>query len=228
MHKPFKSVRDMVRTCPLPLIDIADPMRSFANEFLPYETGIEIECDIPFNPNGPTSRAMSIDMYRTGVLHFEVEGNTEIKFRIPSGIKGMCNLYNALEVVKAYCKLNMKSGIHYHIDMRKCINWDNIRNVSSIESKLWILKALDRWGYKGTYNHKNVAYGKTASWVNLRPTLRTMEFRVGEMSFDYQVIIKRIINCQNIVRRFSEESLRDENSSQKRESYPKIVGYIHL
>lgn len=207
MHKPYKMIKDAVRTYPLSLATLKDEkLIKFANDIVPYETGIEIECDL--------GSVINLEIAAIPGIVSSDCSDTELRIRIKSGIEGMIALYNALEYIKEHTVPNFKSGIHYHIDCRDMSlrGRGNSGMGSSVcdyiidDHQAWILNALEHWGYKGLYNRREVSISKTM--VKLHKEYDTMEFRIGEMSFDYSLIIKRIINCQNIVRVIKRSMLR--------------------
>ncbi len=201
-----QKLKEIVKTSPLALLGLRNnEMIAYANNLLPYSTGFEIECinvDSIFNTQAfldiPDIMAVNCD---TG----------EKRFRIPNGIKGMICLYNICEQLKISCQLNEGSGIHYHVDMSDCYS-TYFRNTNSgtakqffNQNKEWLLTALDTWGYieafhklnpdEKPYNSREV--GWSHNWIRFND-IGTMEIRIGEMSFDYEVLIKRIIHANQL------------------------------
>lgn len=187
----YGTLREMIYKSPLALHSLTDKkLIAIAEAYLPYSTGIEVECcwncDL-------TEQLQPLNI---PYLMYYYHDSMEKRFRIPPGIKGMICLYHISEWLKTHCGLNDRSGIHYHIDMG--IDFWDIHSFISCQDHDWILKSLDKWGYKGSFNERQVSSVK-AGWVSKR--VHTLEFRIGEMTFDYELLIKRILNCQNIVRR---------------------------
>lgn len=171
---------------PKKLVDIA-------NQVLPVDTGIEIE----INDVNCKLRNFSLFNHCNLVdINWSID---EFRFRIPSGVKGLISLYDTLEVLKEHAGLNLDSGIHYHIDCTQEFSQIVDKYIQNKNGFNWILDELDSWGYSGSYNKRQVSSIKT--WVKLHQGCRTMEFRIGEMSFDYQLIVKRILHCHNIVKK---------------------------
>jgi len=220
MHQAYKKVRECVRTYPLPLLDLTDKkLISYANSLLPFDVGIEVEC-------------MGKEEYRYGLLDHKslkdirfIKGadhdRFEKRFRIPSGIKGLVCLYDVSIFLKNNCLVNPGSGIHYHIDCTdypKVVCPDRTNHSFIRENQDWILKSLLHWGYKGTYNVWRVSWAKSA--VRFDSSKKTIEFRIGESTFEYDLLVKRILNCQNIVKLIkkkhkqflSEESLKEQKT----------------
>lgn len=121
-------------------------------------------------------------------------------------------LYKVLEDMKKYCKLNMSSGIHIHIDAHKISNQnflstgDNLRKVEKfLTSKLDTLEEI--FGkYEGTYNEKCVNFDSRYSWINVQyREFGSIEFRIAPMTFDYETIIMWIIKCNKIVKELYKE-----------------------
>lgn len=193
MHRGFKMVKDAIRLCPLPLNLLKEQsLIDYANSILPYDTGIEIECNSPANKLVFERECRKISNIKN------IEFTDEFKCRIPSGIKGLICLWEVCELLKKHCTLNPQSGIHYHVDFTDIKNWYAFKYniLTDSNSYIWILNSLKSWNYKGRYNEWIVSNSKTA--VRLHSGYNTIEFRIGEMTFDYPLIIKRIIHCQNI------------------------------
>lgn len=154
-----------------------------------YSVGIEIECDKAFDynleyfKNIPNIMAVDTDL-------------TEQRYRLPIGFKGMQCLWDLCEGLQRYSLLNMSSGIHYHIDFTDCYQ-DVIDNLS-IPDKSFIIKELESWDYKGTYNRKEVTTESGFCWVRFQKGFKTMECRIGEMTFNYFLLLKRILHLQAI------------------------------
>jgi len=202
MHRPYKMVKDCVRHNPLPLLAIKDEkLLKIAKSSLKYDTGIEIECSqgeeylSKYFRNIPNILQVSND-------------SEEQRYRIPNGINGLVCLYTLCETLKKYSLLNPASGIHYHIDCTDMSenNWEFLTAIlyrqKSLNKLNWILNSLSSWNYKGTYNVWKVSTNKTV--VRIHEEYKTIEFRIGEMSFDYEVLVKRIIHCQNIVHKLKQ------------------------
>lgn len=195
----YSVLREMIFKSPLALTSLNDErLIRIANSYLPYDTGIEIECawlktDFEYHFQQP-------ECVIKDLISHQHDGS-EKRFRIPPGIKGMICLYRITEWLKEHCGLNERSGIHYHIDMGNTFyHYQYIKN----EDHEWMLKSLDKWGYKGHYNSRRVSDTKKG-WIAIRTGKNSLEFRIGEMTFDYELLIKRILNCQNIVRKIKKK-----------------------
>lgn len=205
-------VREVVYNTPLVLLSFTtkDDIEK-ANNYLPYSTGFEIECDKGelYNENNfksiPNILAVSND-------------SSEQRYRIPNGITGLICLYN----ISIQLKLNSKltdSGIHYHID---CNDSDMILIKEKLEeNKNSILNELGSWEYKGSYNKRNI--GCKGNWIAIRS--QTLEFRIGEMTFDYEILVKRIIHANDIVRRIK-RSIGIPEPTYSSPDKSKILNYI--
>ena len=175
---------------------------------LPYSTGIEIE----INTNSRLLPCNIVELLnQTGILDFGFEPE-EFKFRIPHGIRGMMALYRVCEILKEHYQLNPKSGIHYHIDCSDLSNF-SLFALHSYESyfkdsrNFWALESLKSWNYNGNYNPWKVTNSKEGV-ISFRYTLETIEFRLGEMTFDYNLMLKRIIHAQNITKKFKNDYIK--------------------
>lgn len=178
---------------PLILITVKDEsIINRVNKLLPYSTGFEIECfkseffkDSNFTII-PNILAVQTDDY-------------EQRYRIPNGISGLICLFNICNQLRLDSKLNPLSGIHYHIDTTDC--FEDLKKVA-LNNQNWILNELDSWNYKGTYNARGIDISQR--WIKFN-CLKTFEFRIGEMSFDYKVLVNRIIHANNIVKRLKDQ-----------------------
>jgi hypothetical protein len=198
MHRGYKMVKDCVRHNPLPLADLKDyGLIRFADSLLPYSSGVEIECAHGDMDAEEVKQWIGVlDSYN----NHDCAGNPEVHIRIAPGIKGMIALYKYCELLKEKTALNPRSGIHYHIDCFDIVDMGDWRVDREIKKhSTWILKALESWKYKGEYNEWTVDDGKVA--VRIHSGHQTMEFRIGEMTFEYELMMKRILHCQNIVRK---------------------------
>ena len=186
------SIEDSIYNYPLLLLNIKNKkiIESIDN-YLPYSIGIEIECDW-------LKRIGNEHIFKEIPNIIEVNCDVlEKRFRIPNGLNGLICLYNICEKLKKVCSLNPGSGIHYHIDMTDFFHIVNQEFI--VKNKEYILKELDEWMYKGTYNSRSV-YINNMAWVRFQTDFKTMEIRIGEMTFDYSLMIKRIIHSCKIVK----------------------------
>lgn len=158
------------------------------NNILPYSTGIEIECNMLNNFDKKYFELIP------NIIDVNCDSR-EQRFRIPNGINGMICLYNICNQLKINSELNYGSGIHYHIDTT---GFNDKIYKKLQENSEYILNELDNWKYKGNYNKRKIEEGN--SWIRQQLVFQTIEFRIGEMSFDYNLLIKRIIHCQKIIK----------------------------
>lgn len=189
------NIDTILKTIPLAL-NIEDKVtQQLGLYYFPYSVGFEIELtsdnytvydDIPFLIKNESSSG-------------------ELRFRIPNGIKGIQCLFNISIYLKKYAELNPRSGIHYHIDCTDVYDLftsDFINNHSD-----YILTELDKWKYKGTYNPRKCVFSGNRNWVRFKDTLKTMEIRIGEMTFDYELLFERIRHSSEIVRTLKDSLL---------------------
>ena len=164
--------------------------QSEAEKLWPYSVGIEIECDKAFDYREEFFKAIP------DIMDVNTD-NSEQRYRLPSGIKGMICLWNLCDNLVKYSLVNMESGIHYHIDFTDCYN-DVTENLCD-DDKNFILTELDTWGYKGNYNSRIVSkLSGGAFWIRFQNSFKTMECRIGEMTFHYHLLLKRILHLQSI------------------------------
>lgn len=206
-----QSIEDAIYKHPLSLLQITDEkVRRTIDKYLPFSTGFEIECrwieglDQEFlrNKFNEIPSLMDIDIT-----------DDEQRFRIPPGLNGLICLYNISEKLRQFGHIT-NSGIHYHVDMT---DWYFTAVEGGPEfiqhNEEWILKELDTWNYTGSYNPRAVDrfYGGR-KWVRFKQETRTCEIRIGEMTFDYQILVKRIIHANKIVRRLKGELFKFKES----------------
>ncbi len=183
-----------VFTSPLPFLFTKDANTVHTlNTLLPYSIGIEVECG--WNED----IADHEELFQK--IPYAMDVNTssrEKRIRIPNGLSGIFCLYFTSLALKRFCLLNPLSGIHYHVD---CTEVKDFTAFSSfmVKQSDYILSELDTWGYKGNYNKKKVDNTGGFSWVRNNIGHHTMEFRIGEMTFDYSVLIKRILHVSAII-----------------------------
>lgn len=171
------------------------------NDYLPYSVGIEIECNKLTNFN--------IDNFHNIENIMEVScDNSEQRFRIPNNINGLICLYEISKQLKLNSELNLGSGIHYHIDMTDC--FDLLTSEIIERNSEFILKELDTWNYNGTFNNRLCNLNISHNWIRFQDSFKTAEIRIGEMTFDYNLLIKRIIHSCKIVKKLKEDILTNE------------------
>lgn len=189
------SILDILKVSPIAFHDGDIDANKVSNYYLPYSIGIEIECS-----QKPT---FNIEDFNS-IPHI-IDVNCDLgeqRFRIPSGLKGLHCLYNISKSLKENSLLNPLSGIHYHVD---CNRYYSKFTEEIIEDNAeWMLKELDSWGYRGTYNHRKIEFTSSHNWIRFQSVFKTMECRIGEMTFDYTLLIKRIFHLSSIVKRFNE------------------------
>lgn len=171
-------------------LEVNKTVKKVAKFYLPFSTGFEIECEQRENFNLSTFKNIP------NIVEVKVDSH-EQRFRIPKGIKGLTCLYDISIALKENSNLNLGSGIHYHVNFNKyfeLIDKEVIKTHSD-----WILKELDTWKYRGTYNYRSVTFNRT--WVKFHKQYKTIEFRIGEMTFDYSLLFKRIAHCNAIVKK---------------------------
>lgn len=213
-----ESINSIISTIPIALDINNSDVKKAGDYFLPFSTGFEIECtrnevykDYAYN-----------NIFNTIQDIIEAPcSQEEQRFRIPNGIKGLNCLYAITLELKQKAELNPLSGIHYHID---CTDfYDKITHKYVSEYSNFLLTELDKWGYKGTYNTRGFSCVPTAktdkekklqipsgAWIRFQSGFKTMEFRIGEMTFDYELLFKRIVDCNRLVANFREYCINQD------------------
>lgn len=164
--------------------------------YLPYSVGFEIECDM--NPDFTLDDVQMEFRKIPNILHSDVNDGHEQRFRIPKGIDGLVCLFYIAEKMRKYAFPNRWSGIHYHVDCSEC--YDSFSAEFIKKHSNYVLSELDTWNYKGTYNARACYFSESRNWTRFKSSTKTMEFRIGEMTFDYALLSKRILHCCEIVR----------------------------
>jgi len=111
-------------------------------------------------------------------------------------------LYNLLADMQKYCFLNEGSGIHIHVDFSKyAYEYNDVvnaitKNMSKIR-KIFDPNNEKEFSYDGVEDRH-----KYSEWVKInRPSTEyTIEFRLGDMTFDYEEIVRWIIGCNSFVK----------------------------
>lgn len=183
---------DLIKTNPL-LLDSKDPeVIKVSDYYLPYSTGFEIECEVKA---GVTKRDFD---YIPNLLDLDINGY-EQRFRIKTGIEGLKSLRLISDAMIKYGLFNPGSGIHYHVDCTDVYDSFTVENVD--ENAHWMYEELETWGYTGEYN-KKIIHLHNGRWIRFQSGFKTMEFRIGNMAFDYPTLFERIRHANDIVRRF--------------------------
>lgn len=183
MRKAYTAMRVAVRQQPSILPTLPKKLQIIAESLLPYSIGIEVEA----HPKKSFKRPLLDQLFI---------GGAETQMRISKGIKGMLELKQFCDLLKEYYYFNEQSGIHYHVDFDECPD----KRFMDDSLKKQILKELDSWGYTGRYNHREIETSKRV-WVRIHPFHNTLEFRIGEMTFDYELMMKRILHITRICKK---------------------------
>jgi hypothetical protein len=203
MENDLINIEEAIYKLPLSLKGIRnDILINQINQFLPYSTGFEIEC------RKKSTFKSSIFEEIPNIMEVNCD-NSEQRFRIPNGIKGMICLYEICKNLKKYSELNPLSGIHYHIDMTNTFHLINQEKID--ENKEWILNELDTWEDVKETNQDRNCLLDCRCYVNFQSPFKTAEIRIGAMSFDYSFIIKRIIHANEIIKKLNENLLSTPN-----------------
>ena len=192
-NKEIQLLEEAIYKFPQVLLNLkTESAIKFVNSYLPYSTGIEIECNEL--PTYKISEFQNIpDIMEVG------SSKNEQRFRIPNGLKGLICLYNICEKLHTNCSLNMGSGIHYHIDMTDAA--DLVFNNEFIaKHNDYIIGELIKWNTAKKLNSDAACSLDCRGWVNFQSGFKTMEIRIGEMAFDYPTLVKRIIDGNRIAK----------------------------
>lgn len=191
----YEELKESIIQTPDLITELKDPLiLKLIDNILPYSVGMEIECDQLDNYN-------KVEFENIPDIMEVRPDSEEQRFRIPSGKKGIVCLFKLSEVLKQNCLINPLSGIHYQIDMTDCYHLLTQEAIN--ENNDWILEELDTWDYKGSYNRRECAFkhNSYSVWVAFQDQFKTAEIRIGEMTFEYDLMMKRIIHCSEIIKK---------------------------
>lgn len=191
--RPYKEIRAGVFYAPLLLSNLdAD----FVEKMFPYEVGIEWECAVK-SSHKDVDEELIILMQQNYIIEYSITLE-ETSVRFPKGLKGLQGLYLFCDILRRHYFFNNRSGIHIHVDFRG--KRFGLFLLSTIAKQKWILKSLDKWEYKGEWNQRKIGITKK-NWVRYPTCYNTVEFRIFDMSFFYEEIVKYVLNVQNISKR---------------------------
>lgn len=169
-----------------------------SNFYLPYSIGFEIECE--------RKDSFNLEEFSSipNIMEVDIDAD-EHRFRIPNGLNGFKCLFDIHEALCKNSLLNKGSGIHYHVDFTDIFDdYVNKESIKFIEP--YTLEELDNWKYKGTYNKRQVGLNNRC-WVNFQSCFKTAEIRIGEMTFDYELLVKRILDASRICKEVKNKML---------------------
>lgn len=212
-----KTIQDCINYNPVALLKInSKALLDKIDDVLPYSTGFEIECSPKYNSVDQLYKDLKyVKVFESieNIVHVNCDAN-EQRFRIPKGINGLICLQEISKNLVKYLELNPGSGIHYHVDFTDC--YDDLTSDFINKNSEWMLKELDSWNYKGTYNRRNCQFDTSHHWIRFQNSFKTMEIRIGEMTFDYQLLLKRILHANEIARKLKSILGTKEERSQNR------------
>jgi hypothetical protein len=178
-------LEDCIYNNPTPLLNIKNQyIIDIIDSYLPYSHGMEFECSQQSNYDEESFKKIP------NIMEVKVD-SYEQRYRIPSGLKGMVCLYDICNLMKDMSINNTESSTHYHTDLTDI--WSEI-NVSGYRQQPkgydYITESLKEW-------ETAFDYSKTANWWYFND-LGTLEVRIGEPTFDYNIIIKRLMQCSDL------------------------------
>lgn len=212
-------VMGTVYNSPLSLLPYSDDpvLVNYVNNLIPYSTGFEVECS--------QTSDFNINIFKSIPFIMDVRCDMyENRFRIPNGLRGIICLYFISQEMKMQLHLNEGSGIHYHVDF---VDSFHLVNDGLIEkNKKWILHELDQWKYKGTYNKRDVTRSRT--WVRVCSSKQTFEYRIGEMTFDYSLLLTRIMHVNNISNRVKDKLEFEPDIKFEPIEFEPIIDFLNI
>lgn len=165
-----------------------------AKDYLPVDTGIEIECNVPKDWNKDW-----LDL--PGIIANKSDGQ-ELRLRVPSGLEGFKIIWNICEHLNSNNYILTESAIHFHIDISE--HEENIKVVQNDKDLINYCKnELLKWDHVNEITSGN--------GFNFFKKSNTIEIRCGKMTFDYKEMIKDIIWSHYIVKYVKEYANQKEN-----------------
>ena len=125
------------------------------------------------------------------IIHVNVD-SSEQRYRIPSGLKGMVCLYHISNLMKDMSIIDEGSSNHYHTDLTDI--WEQVFQKGYCRKQLqgydYITESLKKW-------ETAFDYSRTGNWWYFND-IGTLEVRIGEPTFEYNIIIKRLMQCSDL------------------------------
>lgn len=183
----FANIEKLILEFPIPLLGIENSkILDAIDAYLPYSIGMEFEC---FQKG-----TYSENSFRNipNIMDVQVDTN-EQRYRIPKGLKGLVCLYHICTQLKLNSDLDLRSSNHYHFDFTDIIYIDNNneiihKGIVCDENKDYILNELIKWETAKNLTQKE-------NWIRFfNSPLCTLEIRIGEPTFEYEIIVKRLID----------------------------------
>jgi hypothetical protein len=194
-------MRAAVKSSPQALVYLDDKLKGIANSMLPTTTGFEFETSISTKAVTELHKDL---IEKGGIKHEDIDvDDEEQRFMIANGIEGMIQLKNTLAVLKEHLAHDDSSNIHIHVYVKRgyqqalgayLTSWKFDRHDN------FILKELDKYKYKGSYNDREVYYNcGQHCWVRRNNSGTTMEFRIFKSTFVYEELIEIILHLHRIM-----------------------------
>lgn len=189
---------------------------------IPYSIGLEVECGLKSYIDNSDISTIDLEATEFGLLNCDIN-SSEQRFRIkPNHIEG---IYYICNILNKYCLFNRDSGIHYHVDFTDCFNLLTQEIINEVKDEA--LAELDTWQYEGTYNDRKISeFGYTGSdWIRFQKSFKTMEIRIGEMTFTPDIMLNRIHSCIKVADIFKNKikNIKPEENLNRNPFVTKII-----
>lgn len=113
-------------------------------------------------------------------------------------------LYKILDLFKNSCIIPIGGGIHIHIDF-KDYDFHNIQLLASKYVKNHLREVESIFPkYLGSFNSRKVGIAEKRTYVNFSYH-GSIEFRIAPLTFDYETLIKWVVNCNKFVTKLIHE-----------------------
>lgn len=178
-----------------PSVLTVEHFSDIANAYLPVDTGIEIECNVPEN-----WKKEWLDDIPNIVENLSSE--TELRVRVKPGLVGFNTIFELCKHLNEKNYILTNSAIHYHVDISGFeSDIKNLLEIDKGETKKWVDSQILLWDHvKSFVGNSHVFFKKK----------NTIEIRCGKMTFSYPEMIKDIVLSHYIVKYVKQRSVNAE------------------
>lgn len=184
--------------------------KGIMKSMIPFRFSVEFECFGRYLETKDKKSILSVDADKTSRYLDSIKSSEEYFNEIRISCLAYHQLeafYQRLEHMKMYNKGGEGTGIHIHIDIssfgdfnsmdRQVIKALNVFNSDEVLDKVY---AIFGSKYNGTYNKRGAQYQSKGWWINCFRSFNTIEFRIGDLTFEYEELIKIVIELEKLVK----------------------------
>lgn len=184
--------------------------KGIMKSMIPFRFSVEFECFGGYlnvsNKKTILSVSSNIDSFTPIRLEVYRESVNEIRISCLA-YHQLEAFYQRLEHMKMYNKGGNGTGIHIHIDISSFdyASYSRIKMrkaVQLFDSVEVLDKVYQIFGskYQGAYNKRGARTQSKGWWINCFRDFDTIEFRIGDLTFEYEELIKIIIELEKLVK----------------------------